>query len=106
MRNMTRIMRIRLSGKRVPMIKCATLAGTRPELIRLSETIKKLDMYTDHCFVFTGQSYDYEMSQIFFDELRIRKPDYTLNVKADSLAKQVGNILTQCEEVLVKEKPD
>jgi UDP-N-acetyl-L-fucosamine synthase len=63
-------------------------------------------MYTDHCFVFTGQSYDYEMSQIFFDELGIRKPDYTMAVKADSLAKQVGNILSQCEEVMVKEKPD
>ena len=88
------------------MLKCMTICGTRPELIRLSETIKKLDKYTDHCLVFTGQSYDYEMSQIFFDELSIRKPDYTLDVKADSLAKQIGNILTQCEEVMVKEKPD
>ena len=87
-------------------MKCLTVCGTRPELIRLSETIKKLDMYTDHCLVFTGQNYDYEMSQIFFDELGIRKPDYTLDVKADSLAKQVGNILEQCEEVMVKEKPD
>lgn len=88
------------------MSKCMTICGTRPELIRLSETIKKLDTYTDHCFVFTAQSYDYEMSQIFFDELGIRKPDYTLDVKADSLAKQVANILSQCEEVMVKEKPD
>lgn len=88
------------------MIKVLTVCGTRPELIRLSETIKKLDIYTSHCFVFTGQSYDYEMSQIFFDELGIRKPNYTLSVKADSLAKQVGNILLQCEEVMVKEKPD
>jgi len=86
--------------------KVLTICGTRPELIRLSETIKKLDTYTDHCLVFTGQSYDYEMSQIFFDELSIRKPDYTLSVKADTLAKQVGNILTQCEEVMVEEKPD
>ena len=83
-----------------------SILGTRPEIVRLSETIKKLDMYTDHCLVFTGQSYDYEMSQIFFDELGIRKPDYTLDVKADSLAKQIGNILTQCEDVMVKEKPD
>ncbi len=92
--------------KEVREIKTLTVCGTRPEVIRLSETIKKLDIYTDHCLVFTGQSYDYEMSQIFFDELGIRKPDYTLSVKADSLAKQVGNILTQCEEVMVKEKPD
>jgi UDP-N-acetylglucosamine 2-epimerase (non-hydrolysing) len=87
-------------------MKCMVVCGTRPELVRLSETIKKLDKYTNHCLVFTGQSYDYEMSQIFFDELGIREPDYTLDVKADSLAKQVGNILTQCEEVMVKEKPD
>jgi len=88
------------------MLHCMSIVGTRPEVIRLSETIKKLDIYTDHCLVFTGQSYDYEMSQIFFDELGIRKPNYTLDVKADSLAKQVGNILTQCEEVMTKEKPD
>ena len=62
------------------MLKCMTLLGTRPELIRLSETIKKLDIYTNHCFVFTAQSYDYNMSQIFFDELGIRKPDHTLDV--------------------------
>jgi len=88
------------------MLKCMSIVGTRPEIVRLSETIKKLDMYTDHCLVFTGQSYDYEMSQIFFDELRIRKPDYTLDVKADSLGQQVTNILSQCEDVMVKEKPD
>jgi len=87
-------------------LKTFTVCGVRPELIRLSETIKKLDTYTNHCLVFTGQSYDYELSQIFFDELGIRKPNYTLSVKADSLAKQVGNILSQCEEVMVKEKPD
>ncbi len=86
--------------------KIATVLGTRPEIIRLSETIKKLDIYTDHVLVFTGQSYDYKLSQIFFGELGIRKPDYTLSVKADSVGQQIGNILSQCEEVLVKEKPD
>jgi len=88
------------------MLSVMTVMGTRPEICRLSETIKKLDTYTNHCLVFTGQSYDYEMSQIFFDELGIRKPDYTLDVKADTLAKQVGNILEQCEQVMVEEKPD
>jgi len=88
------------------MPKIMTVCGTRPELIRLSETIKKLDTYTDHYLVFTAQSYDYEMSQIFFDELGIRKPDYTLDVKADSLGQQVANILSQCEGVMVEEKPD
>ena len=88
------------------MVKVLTVQGTRPEIVRLSETIKKLDMYTEHCLVFTGQSYDYEMAQIFFDELGIRKPDYMLDVKADSLGQQVANILSQCEDVMVKEKPD
>jgi UDP-N-acetylglucosamine 2-epimerase (non-hydrolysing) len=88
------------------LVKILTVCGTRPELIRLSETIKKLDMYTDHCFVFTTQSYDYNMSQIFFDELGIRAPDYRLSVKADSTGKQIANIMSQCEEVMVKEKPD
>ena len=88
------------------MIKILTICGVRPEIIRLSETIKKLDMYTDHILVFTGQSYDYNLSQIFFDELGIREPNYTLDVKADSLGKQIGNILEQCEIVIVKEKPD
>jgi len=88
------------------MTKIMTICGTRPELVRLSETIKKLDAYTDHCLVFTAQSYDYEMGQIFFDELGIRKPDYTLSVKADSLGQQVASILSQCEKVMVKVKPD
>jgi len=88
------------------MLKCMSIVGTRPEIVRLSETIKKLDVYTDHRLVFTAQSYDYEMSQIFFDELGIRKPNYTLDVKACSLGQQVANILSQCEKVVVEEKPD
>ena len=83
-----------------------TLCGTRPELVRLSEVIRKLDQFTNHIFVHTNQSYDYELNQIFFDEMKIRKPDYLLNVKADTVGKQIGNILSQCEEVMLKEKPD
>jgi len=88
------------------MIKVATILGTRPELIRLSEIIKKLDKYTNHIFVHTNQSFDYEMSQIFLDELGIREPDYNLDVKADTVGGQIGNILVRCEQVLLKEKPD
>lgn len=84
------------------MIVC----GCRPEIIRLSETIRKLDTYTDHKLVFTQQSHDYEMGQVFFDELGIRDPDYLLGVRAKSIGEQIGNILKQCEEVLVEEKPD
>jgi len=86
--------------------KIMTIMGTRPEIIRLSETVKKLDTYTNHILMFTGQNYDYKLSQIFFDELGIRKPDHTLSVKADNVGKQIGNILSQCEEVLIKEKPN
>ncbi|KKK88425.1 hypothetical protein LCGC14_2743310, partial [marine sediment metagenome] len=87
-------------------MKTLTIIGTRPELIRLSEIIKKLDKYTCHIFVYTNQSYDYELSQIFFDELKIRKPNYTLDVKSETVGEQIGKILVQCEQVLLKEKPD
>jgi len=88
------------------MVKVLTVVGTRPELIRLSEIIKKLDQCIDHVLVHTGQSYDYEMSQIFFDELKIRKPDYQLEVKSATVGEQIGKILTQTEAVMLKEKPD
>ncbi|KKN79317.1 hypothetical protein LCGC14_0340990 [marine sediment metagenome] len=87
-------------------IKVLTIMGTRPEIIRLSEIVKKLDLYTNHKVVFTNQSFDYEMSQVFFDELKIRKPDYTLDVKSETVGEQIGKILTQCEKVLLEEKPD
>lgn len=88
------------------MVKVLTVVGTRPECIRLSEIIKKLDQCVDHVLVHTGQSYDYEMSQIFFDELKIRKPDYQLEVKSATVGGQIGKILTQTEDVMLKEKPD
>ncbi len=87
-------------------VKIVTIEGTRPELIRLSEIIKKLDQYTEHILVHTNQSYDYELSQVFFDELKIRKPDYVLDVKSETVGEQIGKILTQTEQVLLKEKPD
>lgn len=87
------------------MVKVMTIMGTRPELIRLSEIIKKLDKYTNHILVYTNQSYDYELSQIFFDELKIRKPNYTLDVKSETVGEQIGKILVQCESVLLKERP-
>lgn len=87
-------------------LKVMTILGTRPEIIRLSRVMARMDEYFDHKMVFTQQSFDYEMSQIFFEELGVRKPDYLLNVKADTLAGQIGNILTQTEAVMIKEKPD
>lgn len=87
-------------------LKVMTILGTRPEIIRLSETIKKLDKFVDHILVHTNQNYDYELNQIFFDELQLRKPNYVLNVKSSSVGGQIGNILAQTEEIMLKEKPD
>jgi UDP-N-acetylglucosamine 2-epimerase (non-hydrolysing) len=82
------------------------LLGTRPELVRLSEIIKKLDIYANHILVHTNQNYDYELNGVFFDELEIRKPDYLLDVKSETVGEQIGKIIAQTEAVLIKEKPD
>lgn len=87
-------------------LKVVTVLGTRPEIIRLSRVLPKLDLYFNHKIIYTQQSYDYELSEIFFKELELRKPNYVLNVKSESLAGQIANILTQTEEILIKEKPD
>jgi UDP-N-acetyl-L-fucosamine synthase len=87
-------------------LKVMTVLGTRPEIIRLSETIKKLDKFVDHVLVHTNQNYDYELNQIFFEELALRQPDYVLNVKSSYVGGQIGNILTQTEQIMLNEKPD
>jgi len=94
------------NGGRMKKIKVMTILGTRPEIIRLSEIIKKLDKYTDHILVHTNQNYDYELNEIFFKELNLRKPDYVLDVKSKTIGEQIGKILIQTEEILLKEKPD
>lgn len=87
-------------------LKIMTIFGTRPEIIRLSRVFAKLDQYVDHIMVHTGQSYDYEMNKIFFNQLKIRKPNYFLEVKAETLGGQIANIIVKSEAVLIKEKPD
>lgn len=87
-------------------LKIMTIFGTRPEIIRLSRVFAKLDQYVNHIMVHTGQSYDYEMDKIFFDQLKIRKPDYFLEVKSETLGGQIANIISRSEEVLKKEMPD
>jgi UDP-N-acetylglucosamine 2-epimerase (non-hydrolysing) len=87
-------------------LKVMTIVGTRPEIIRLSRTITLLDEYTDQIIVHTGQNYDYELNDIFFKELELRKPDYFLNIDTSSLGSAVGDIIRKSEEVLKKEKPD
>lgn len=87
-------------------LKIMTILGTRPEIIRLARVLPKMDQYFKHIVVFTSQSFSYELSGVFFKEFELRKPDYILNVKADSLGKQIANIFSQTEEVMIKEKPD
>ncbi len=83
-----------------------TIVGTRPEIIRLSATIKLLDKYTNQVFVHTGQNYDYELNEIFFDDLGLRKPDHFMNVSRDSLGAAIGDIFKKTEEIIELEKPD
>jgi UDP-N-acetylglucosamine 2-epimerase (non-hydrolysing) len=86
-------------------MKVLTILGTRPEIIRLSKIIPKLDKYCDHIIVHTGQNYDYELDKIFFHTLKIRKPDYYLNARG-TFAKQIAIIFEKLEEILIREKPD
>lgn len=87
-------------------LKVMTVVGTRPEIIRLSATIKLLDDHTDQVLVHTGQNYDYELNEIFFEDLGLRKPDHFLNADTSSLGAALGSILTKTESVLNAESPD
>lgn len=88
------------------MIKVMTIAGTRPEIIRLSQVMARLDQTVDHVFVHTGQNWAYELGEIFFDQLGIRRPDHTLRVDVRSLGRTLGDTLVKTEEVLLQECPD
>jgi UDP-N-acetyl-L-fucosamine synthase len=87
-------------------LKVLTVVGTRPEIIRLAATIKRLDRYTDHILVHTGQNYDYELNEVFFEDLGLRRPDHFLEADTSSLGAVLGSILTKVEKVLLEEKPD
>ena len=87
-------------------LKVATIVGTRPEIIRLSSTIKLLDKYLTQVFIHTGQNYDFELNEIFFKDLDLRQPDYLLNVNTSSVGTVYGETIIKSEEVFVKEKPD
>lgn len=92
--------------QKIKKMKVMTVLGTRPEVVRLSRVLPKLDEFFEHVIVFTRQSYDYELSEIFFQELLLRKPNYILDVKAETLGGQIANIIRQTEETFLKEKPD
>ena len=88
------------------MLKVMTIVGTRPEIIRLSRVIAKLDSYCDQTLVHTGQNYDYELSRVFFDDLEIRSPDVFLNAAGSNAAETIGNTIKLIDDVLVDKEPD
>jgi len=83
-----------------------TIVGTRPELIKLSEVIKKCDRYFEHILVHTGQNFDYELNEVFFEDLGLRKPDFHLDVVGDNLGQTMGNVIAKSYEIMIKEKPE
>ncbi len=87
-------------------LKLMTIIGTRPEIIRLSETIKACDRYFDQILVHTGQNYDYELNQVFFEDLGLRAPDYYLNAVGSDLGETIGNIISSSYKLMVETKPE
>jgi len=87
-------------------LKIVTVVGTRPEIIRLACVIKKLDKHCEHILIHTGQNYDYELNEIFFDDLGIRKPDYFLNAAGTSSAETIGNVIIKVDKVLAEIEPE
>lgn len=87
-------------------LKLMTILGTRPEIIRLSEVIKKADKYFDHILVHTGQNYDYQLNQVFFDNFGLKEPDYYLDSPGKDLGETIGNIIAKSYEIIQKERPD
>lgn len=87
-------------------MKVMTIVGTRPEIIRLSRVISALERYTEHILVHTGQNYDYELNQVFFDDLEMRAPDHFLEAAGKTPAETVGLVIARVDEVLAAEKPD
>ena len=87
-------------------LKLATIVGTRPEIIKLSQIIKKCDSFFDHKIIHTGQNYDYELNQIFFEDLELRKPDFFLEVKGKNLGESIANVISKTFDILESLKPD
>jgi UDP-N-acetyl-L-fucosamine synthase len=93
-------------GLPMTKLKIMTILGTRPEIIRLSRVMARLDDYTNHIIVHTGQNYDYELNEIFFEDLGVRRPDYFLGSGGGSLGETLGKILTETERTIEAERPD
>ena len=88
------------------MLKVMTIIGTRPEIIKLSRVINELDKFTTQVIVHTGQNFDYELNEIFFNQLQIRKPDYFLNAAGFNASETIANVIVKSDAVMEKEKPD
>lgn len=88
------------------MLKVMTVVGTRPELIKMSRVIAEMDRHTDHILVHTGQNYDYELNEVFYDDLGIRQPDHFLNAQAETAMETIGQILIAVDRVFEKEMPE
>ena len=88
------------------MRKIMTIVGTRPELIKMCRVIEELDRHCNHILVHTGQNYDYELNQIFFDDLQIRKPDHFLGAVGENAAQTIGQVIMKADEVMRQEKPE
>lgn len=88
------------------MLKVVTLVGTRPEIVKLSRVIAELDRHLRHLLVHTGQNFDYELNEIFFQQLEVRKPDYFLAAAGENAAQTIGNVIAKFDEVLAREEPD
>ena len=87
-------------------MKVMTIVGTRPEIIKLSRVIAELEKFVDHVLVHTGQNYDYELNEIFFENLNVKKPDYFMNAAGKNVAYTIGNIISKSDDIFEKEKPD
>jgi len=87
-------------------MKIMTILGTRPEIIKLSRVFSELDKHTDHVMVHSGQNYDYELNEVFYKDLEIRKPDYFLDAVGETVADTIGQIISKADRVLEKERPD
>ena len=83
-----------------------TVVGTRPEIIRLSRVIPEMDKFFNHKLIHTGQNYDYELNEIFFKQLKLRKPDFFLDSAGNSSAETIGNVISKMDKVILDLKPD
>ena len=87
-------------------MKVMTIVGTRPEIIKLSSTLRELDKYTDHILVHTGQNYDYELNEVFFKDLGLREPDVYMNAAGETAAETIANVIAKSDEIIREHKPD